>query len=201
VGLSLAATAVAVGCSVDLLRQFSYWLSRTLSWTGGMLPPRAKESWRLRCPRLRGFSHWRRRGSRPLQKRRGGGRTAVRSSPGISPCRPGRRDSWSRRPQATVDVIIASSSVPRPVRRRGVSQSSRFVQVEVKQVEAGKAGPGAQSEGPEEERQSGMVKVDGSVRGRCISNVGEDGGCDEDIDVEARRIPRNKSGRRSAVGG
>ena len=67
--------------------------------------------------------------------------------------------------------------------------------------EARKAGPGAQSEGPEDERQSGMVKVDGSVRGRCISNVGEDGGCDEDIDVEARRIPRNKSGRRSAVGG
>jgi hypothetical protein len=30
--------------------------------------------------------------------------------------------------------------------------------------------------------------------------VSEDGGCDEDIDVEARRIPRNKSGRRSAVG-
>jgi hypothetical protein len=135
VGLSLAATVVAVGCSVDLLRQFSYWLSRTLSWTGGMLPPRAKESWRLRYPRLRDFSHWRRRGSRPLQKRRGGGRTAVRSSPGISPCRQGRRDSWSRRPQATVDVIMASSSVPRPVRRRDVSQSSRFVQVEMKQVD------------------------------------------------------------------
>ena len=65
----------------------------------------------------------------------------------------------------------------------------------------GRLARGAQSEGPEEERQSGMVKVDGSVRGRCISNVGEDGGCDEDIDVEARRIPRNKSGRRSAVGG
>jgi hypothetical protein len=30
--------------------------------------------------------------------------------------------------------------------------------------------------------------------------VGEDEGCDEDIDVEARRILRNKSGRRSAVG-
>jgi hypothetical protein len=25
---------------------------------------------------------------------------------------------------------------------------------------------------------------------RCISKVGEDGGCDEDIDVEVRRIPR-----------
>ena len=34
---------------------------------------------------------------------------------------------------------------------------------------------------------------------RCISKVGEDGGCDEDIDVEGRRIPGNKSGRRSAA--
>ena len=41
---------------------------------------------------------------------------------------------------------------------------------------------------PKKERQSGMVKVDRST-------VGEDGGCDEDIDGEAPRIPRNKSGR------
>jgi hypothetical protein len=63
---------------------------------------------------------------------------------------------------------MASLSVPRPVRRRGVSQSSRFVQVEVKQVDRpGKLGTlvrGAQSEGPKE-RQSGVVKVDSRLRG------------------------------------
>ena len=36
---------------------------------------------------------------------------------------------------------------------------------------------------------------------RCISKVGEAGGCGEDIDVEAQGILRNKSGRRQAVGG
>jgi hypothetical protein len=37
--------------------------------------------------------------------------------------------------QAIVDVIRASSSVPRPVRQRGVSQLSRFVDVEVRPVD------------------------------------------------------------------
>jgi hypothetical protein len=64
---------------------------------------------------------------------------------------------------------MASSSVPRPVRRRGVSQPSRFVQVEVKQVDRpGKLGRlvrGAQSEGLKE-RQSGVVKVDSRLRGK-----------------------------------
>jgi hypothetical protein len=72
--------------------------------------------------------------------------------------------------QAIVDVIMASSSVPRPVRRRGVSQSSRFVQVEVKQVDRpgklGKLVRGAQSERPKKERQSGVVKVDIRLRGK-----------------------------------
>jgi hypothetical protein len=41
---------------------------------------------------------------------------------------------------------------------------------------------------------------------RCISNVGEDGGCDEYIDLKAWQVPPSKSGglvggRRSAVGG
>jgi hypothetical protein len=35
--------------------------------------------------------------------------------------------------------------------------------------------------------------------GRCISNVGKDKGCDEDIDAEARRIPENKKRRRSPL--
>jgi hypothetical protein len=39
-----------------------------------------------------------------------------------------------------------------------------------------------------------------TCNGSCISNVGKTGGCDEDIDVEARRIPENKSGGQSAVG-
>jgi hypothetical protein len=64
---------------------------------------------------------------------------------------------------------MASQSVPRSVRRRDVSQSSRFVQVEVKQVDRpGKLGTlvrRAQSERPKE-RQSGVVKVDGSLRGK-----------------------------------
>ena len=59
---------------------------------------------------------------------------------------------------------------------------------------------GAQSERPKKERQSGVVKVDGSLRGGALARWARTGGCDEDIDVEARRIPRNKSGRRSAVG-
>ena len=41
----------------------------------------------------------------------------------------------ARPARCLADVIMASSSVPRPVRRRGVSQSLRFVQVEVKQVD------------------------------------------------------------------
>jgi hypothetical protein len=66
---------------------------------------------------------------------------------------------------------MASLSEPRPVRRRGVSKSLRFVQVEVKQVDRpGKLGTlapggGGQSERPKKERQSGMVKVDSSLRG------------------------------------
>jgi hypothetical protein len=56
----------------------------------------------------------------------------------------------------SLDIIMASSSVPRPIRRRGVSQSSRFVQAEVKQADRpGKLGrlvPGAQSERPKKER-------------------------------------------------
>jgi hypothetical protein len=65
---------------------------------------------------------------------------------------------------------MASSSVSRPVRRCGVSQSSRFVQVEVKQVDCpGNRGTllrGAQSEGPKKERQSGVVKVDSRLQGK-----------------------------------
>jgi hypothetical protein len=80
-----------------------------------------------------------------------------------------RRDAERRRPQAIVDVIMASSSVPRSVRRHNVSQSSRFVQVEVKQVDhPGKLGTlvrGGQEEWPKE-RQSGVVKVDGRLRGK-----------------------------------
>ena len=60
--------------------------------------------------------------------------------------------------------------------------------------------PGGAVRGAEGERQSGVVKSTVGCEVRCISKVGEDGGCDEDIDVEARRIPGNKSGRRSAVG-
>jgi hypothetical protein len=98
-------------------------------------------------------------------------RTAMRSS-SVS-LRAGQADEMPSldglRRQATVDVIMASSSVPRPVRRRGVSQSSRFVQVEVNRWTApGKLGtlvPG-QSEGPKKERQSGVVKVDSRLRGK-----------------------------------
>jgi hypothetical protein len=43
---------------------------------------------------------------------------------GISPCMP----------RSIVDVIRASSSVTRSVRRRGVSQLSRFVEVDVRAV-------------------------------------------------------------------
>ena len=63
--------------------------------------------------------------------------------------------------------------------------------------EARNAGPGGAVEATEE----GETKRRGKGRQEpAISNVGEDGGCDEDIDVKAPRIPRNKSGRRSAVG-
>jgi hypothetical protein len=76
----------------------------------------------------------------------------------------------ARPARCLADVIMASSSVPRPVRRRGVSQSLRFVQVEVKQVDRpGKLGTlvrGAQSEGLKKERQSGVVKVDSRLRRR-----------------------------------
>jgi hypothetical protein len=76
---------------------------------------------------------------------------------GISPCMP----------QAIVDVIRTSSSVPRPVRRRGVSQLSRFVDVEVRPVDLpgklGRLARGAQSERPTK-RQSGTVKVDDSLQ-------------------------------------
>ena len=62
--------------------------------------------------------------------------------------------------------------MPRPVRRRGVSQSSRFVQVEAKQVDhPGKLGTlvrGAQPEGPKKERKSGVVKVDSRLRGKVL---------------------------------
>ena len=60
---------------------------------------------------------------------------------------------------------------------------------------------GAQSERLRKERQSGVVEVSTvACDGSCISNVGKTG-CDEDIDVEGRRIPENKSGGQSAVGG
>jgi hypothetical protein len=99
---------------------------------------------------------------------------------------------------------MASSWVPRPVRTRGIGQSSRLVQVEVKQVDClGKLGtlvPGGQSERPKKETKRRGKRSTVGCEVRCISKVGEDGGCDEDIDVEASRIPRNKSGRRSAVG-
>jgi hypothetical protein len=66
---------------------------------------------------------------------------------------------------------MASSSVARPVRRLGVSQSLRFVQVKLKQVDhPGKLGTlvggGGQSEGSKKQRQSGVVKVDSSLRGK-----------------------------------
>jgi hypothetical protein len=105
---------------------------------------------------------------------------------GISPCRP----------QAIVDVIGAqarSTARCEPIVevRRGRGETSGPLR------EARKAGSRAQSERPTK-RQSGMVKVNGSLQVRRVSNVGEDGGCDEDIDVEERRILGNKSGR--AVG-
>jgi hypothetical protein len=97
---------------------------------------------------------------------------------------------------------MASSWVPRPVRTRGIGQSSRLVQVEVKQVDRpGKLGTlvpgGGQSERPKKETKRRGKRSTVGCEVRCISKVCEDGGCDDDIDVEARRIPRNKSGRQS----
>jgi hypothetical protein len=43
-------------------------------------------------------------------------------------------DALSRRPQPIFDVIIGAVTRARPLRRDGVSQSSRSVQVEVKPV-------------------------------------------------------------------
>ena len=45
-----------------------------------------------------------------------------------------------------------------------------------------------------------MVKVDGSLRGEVHEQSWRGWGCDENIDVEARRIPGNKSGRRLVFG-
>jgi hypothetical protein len=89
---------------------------------------------------------------------------------------------------------MASSWVPRPVRTRGIGQSSRLVQVEVKR----NAGPGGgQSERPKKETKRRGKRSTVGCEVRCISKVCEDGECDDDIDVEARRIPRNKSSRQS----
>jgi hypothetical protein len=117
----------------------------------------------------------------PKHRGGGGGSDVVL---GISPCKPGRRDSWHRRPQAIVDVITVSPSVPRSVRRRGVSQWSRFVNVDMTQVDhAGKLGRlvrrrgrGGRSWKSRRRRdKSDVVKVDSSeVRGR--SKLDEDGG-------------------------
>ena len=59
---------------------------------------------------------------------------------------------------------------------------------------------GAQSEWAEgeETKRRGEVSMRACDR-RCIGNVGEDGGCDEEIDLKARQVPSNKSSGRSAL--
>ena len=60
---------------------------------------------------------------------------------------------------------------------------------------------GAQSERPRQERQSGVVEGRGPpATGGALATL-EGRGVDEDIEVEARRVPGNKSGEASAVGG
>jgi hypothetical protein len=75
------------------------------------------------------------------------------------------------------DIIIGVVVGARPIRQGDVSQSSDFIEVEVKQVELGTLARGAQSERSRKERQSGVVEVSTvACDGSCISNVGKTGG-------------------------
>jgi hypothetical protein len=140
-----------------------------------------------------GFSHWRCRSPGPRRRLhrshwRRKGRVVGRMETRTERC-------LARRPQPIFNVIISA----RPVRRGGVSQSSEFVEVELKPVATGEgrnAGLGAVGAAEAGRGKAACWSVDGSLRRRCISNVGRTG-CNEHIDVEARRIPGNKSGGQS----
>jgi hypothetical protein len=74
----------------------------------------------------------------------------------FQPSLQGMLDAWSRRPQPIFDVLIGAVTRARPLRRDGVSQSSRSVQLEVAPL--GKLGmlvrgeAGAAEEGEEKRR-------------------------------------------------
>ena len=85
---------------------------------------------------------------------------AISSTPAV------QRDAWPRGLGQMFDVIVGVVIGARPIRWGGVSQSSRFVAVDVKLVapeEAGNAGPGEgpQSEQPRKERQGQSRGMEG----------------------------------------
>jgi hypothetical protein len=72
-----------------------------------------------------------------------------------------------------------------------------IVEVSPGRGEAERWSRGGQSERPKKETKRRGKRSTVGCEVRCISKVCEDGECDDDIDVEARRIPRNKSSRQS----
>jgi hypothetical protein len=95
-GLSVVfETVVPVYCSVGILRQFSYWLSRTLSWARGVCVFDGCGSSLIgdevldRDRRALGLTYTPEASKRGEEGNEGGNEVVL----GISPCRPGGRDA------------------------------------------------------------------------------------------------------------